>query len=109
MRIQTEDYGQVDIGDLEGEALAAAYADCKGRCEEFEAILDRHARTTAKYGLDFTDAGDLVIADHAVAVAWLGEAGVEHLERALAAFEDAWVDALLERARDRMAAELAED
>jgi hypothetical protein len=99
---------EVDIGDLEGEALAETYAECLASCDGLEAILDRHERAMAKLGLDFADT-DLVIVDRDVAVAWLGERGVGHLERALAALDDARTDRLVERARDRMAAELTED
>jgi hypothetical protein len=47
MIIETDDYGQVDIGDLEGEALAAAYADTKAYCDQLEATFGRYAGTLA--------------------------------------------------------------
>jgi hypothetical protein len=43
MIIETDDYGQVDIGDLEGEALA----DTKAYCDQLEATFGRYAGTLA--------------------------------------------------------------
>ena len=81
MNVETDDYGTVDIGDLEGEALAEAYADCKAYCDQLEATFDRYARTLSRYGLDFAEEGRLLaIADRELAVRWFGKNAVERLE-----------------------------
>ena len=81
MNVQTDDYGTVDIGDLEGEALAEAYAEAKARRDELEMVVDRHANTLADWGLDFADFGRfLAVADRDKAVARLGEEAVKRLE-----------------------------
>jgi hypothetical protein len=38
-------------------------AEVKEQCEDLEAIVERHARTMAAYGLDFIDTGHIVIVD----------------------------------------------
>ena len=79
--VQTDYYGPVDIGDLEGKDLAEAYADSKAYCDQLEAIFDRHTRTLARYGLDFADGGQLLaVADRDLAVHWFGKAAVERIE-----------------------------
>ena len=83
MLIQTDDYGPIDIGDLEGEALAEAYAESKAHCGDLEAIVARHARIMARYGLDFTDIDVIVVVEPDLANARLGTAAVKRLARAL--------------------------
>ena len=50
------------------------------RLDERDTIIDRHARTIAYYGCDFTDVDRIVIVDRAVAVARLGEEAVRRIE-----------------------------
>jgi hypothetical protein len=80
MIVETDDYGPIDIGELEGEALADAYAESIARRGELEAIVDRHARIMARYGLDFTDTDGIVVVERVLAVARLGGAAVKRLE-----------------------------
>ena len=83
MIVQTDDFGEFDIGDLEGEALAEAYADSKAYCDHLEAVFGRYGRTLARYGLDFANGGQfLVVADRELAVRWFGKPAVERIEDA---------------------------
>jgi hypothetical protein len=40
---------ELDNGPIDIESLAETYADLKERCDDLEAIVDRHARTMAAY------------------------------------------------------------
>jgi hypothetical protein len=92
MKIMTIETNQGPIDDEVIEAIEQHLADdgddtdpqdkileLQSEIEELEAIINRHARTVASYGLDFTDTGYLVIVDREKAVARLGEAAVERL------------------------------
>ena len=50
------------------------------RNDELEAVVDRHARIMALYGLDFTDTDRIVVVERVLAVARLGEDAVRRLE-----------------------------
>jgi hypothetical protein len=69
-----------DSEAIDADSLAEAYESLKERHDELEAIVDRHARTMAAYGLDFTDTDAIVIADRERAVARLGEDVVKRLD-----------------------------
>jgi hypothetical protein len=56
------------------------HAELQELCDDLEAIVDRHARIMAKYGLDYTDNDAIVVADRELAAAQLGEEAVRHLK-----------------------------
>jgi hypothetical protein len=57
------------------------HAELQELCDDLEAIVDRHARTMASYGIDFTDNGYIVVVEPILANARLGTAAVKRLAR----------------------------
>ena len=69
-----------DIDLEEGTIDGEDFADHKDHVEGLEAIVERHARTMAAYGLDYTDTDLLVVVDRDLAVVRFGEEAVKRLE-----------------------------
>jgi hypothetical protein len=75
-------------GPMDLESLTEAHQELEEQCEELEAIVRRHARTMAAYGLDFTDNDHIVIVDAELAETGFAEM-LADLEEAEAHREEA--------------------